>query len=85
MFLVDLIQGVFDPSKTNFDWLERCLNKLFRSSERYVPGLDRLIMLGFRARCLFGRLERAMATYVILLRMTRLNVSTEVTAFFSDR
>jgi len=30
-----------------------------------MPGLDRLIMLGFRARCLAGQLIKALTTYVI--------------------
>jgi hypothetical protein len=33
--------------------------------KRYEPGLDRLIMLGFGVRCLFGRLARAMTTNAI--------------------
>jgi hypothetical protein len=46
------VQGRLNPSKPNFDSIEN------------VPCLGRLMKLGFHARCLVGRLERAMTKNV---------------------
>jgi hypothetical protein len=58
------LQDRFDPRKANFDLLESRFSKLPRSSGQHVPGLNQLTILGFRARCLVGRLARALVQNV---------------------